>query len=499
MLTTIGIPTQVLTIDWPSSVKPAELPNFESFARKHRYQILGKACRDLEIGSLLLAHHEDDQAETVIMRLMAGHRGAGLMGIKTSSEIPECYGIHGAHQSGLVDNHTKQWHKYQYSHERNILPPEPKTAYPAMISLDNSVHEMSTIPIEEGGIRIYRPMLGFSKSRLIATCQAERMSWFEDVTNKDPTVTTRNAIRHMYDLHSMPVGLAKPSLLALSEKARLRSSILSGKANSWFNRSSLSRFEPGTGILNVRFIDRAQELRDMSLKMRVSSQKEDRQVAALLLRRIITLVTPEEHVHLSALHSAVERIFPELFSLEDPSSPTAFTVAGVKFQISATSKLPEQKPNPATHERLHPQKHEWLVSRQPHTANVDKQPLITVPPSRDLPSKRVWSPWTLYDGRYWIRIQNRTAFPICIRPFRKEDLLDFKKSLADQKTLRNRLKTMAPSDVRWTLPAIVIREINKESVLSLLTLDISVLDVETLVAWEVRYKKVDIEGVIRPR
>lgn len=50
----------------------------EESARRARYAALGDLCREHEVPLLLTAHHEDDQAETVLLQLL---RGAGLPGL----------------------------------------------------------------------------------------------------------------------------------------------------------------------------------------------------------------------------------------------------------------------------------------------------------------------------------------------------------------------------------------------------------------------------------
>ena len=50
----------------------------EESARRERYAALGGLCREYGVPLLLTAHHEDDQAETVMMQLL---RGAGLPGL----------------------------------------------------------------------------------------------------------------------------------------------------------------------------------------------------------------------------------------------------------------------------------------------------------------------------------------------------------------------------------------------------------------------------------
>src|SRR5271167_2468385 len=93
-LTRLGINTNVLQVEWPKNIGPSQSTNFESLARNYRYRILGNACREFNLRNLLLAHHGDDQYETVMMRLISGHGPLGLLGMKPNNRIPECYGIY---------------------------------------------------------------------------------------------------------------------------------------------------------------------------------------------------------------------------------------------------------------------------------------------------------------------------------------------------------------------------------------------------------------------
>ena len=52
--------------------------SIEQEARRARYAALGALCREHNVDLLMTAHHQDDQAETVLLQLM---RGAGLPGL----------------------------------------------------------------------------------------------------------------------------------------------------------------------------------------------------------------------------------------------------------------------------------------------------------------------------------------------------------------------------------------------------------------------------------
>jgi tRNA(Ile)-lysidine synthase len=405
------------------------------------------------------------------MRLIAGHGRAGLVGIKEQGGIPECYGIHGVYESGGL----------QVS---NFTYPR-KTGHPVLKQPN----------IETGGIKIYRPMLSFSKDRLIATCKYEKMEWFEDHTNKDPTLTKRNAIRHMYNSHSMPAALSKPALLDLSRRMKDSVSNEDALVSLLLSKSTINSFNTRTGTVKVRF--------PTAVHIRAASgdtKADCRHIAAKLLRRALFLVSPLEHIKLATLDGAVTQIFP---SLMDPqkqvTSPKPLTVASVYLQpIHKSIRGPEsvdRSPNQLVQQI---NTTNWLLSRQPYS-NSSNLPIIPIPP----PDGNTWTPWQLFDGRYWIRIQylNSSYGPsLIIRPFRASDLKRFKASLDehDQRMLDNlRFSTSTKGNIRWTVPALVMRGPSNEQkhVLALPTLGVHEKIADMWVKWEVRYKKVELPGI----
>jgi tRNA(Ile)-lysidine synthase len=81
----LGVPHQTLPADW------AEAPdtNIQAAARAMRYRRLNEWAIDRGIAAIATAHHADDQAETLLMRLMRGSGVGGLGGTRARRALSE--------------------------------------------------------------------------------------------------------------------------------------------------------------------------------------------------------------------------------------------------------------------------------------------------------------------------------------------------------------------------------------------------------------------------
>ncbi|KAJ0322828.1 hypothetical protein COL5a_008655 [Colletotrichum fioriniae] len=494
------------TVNWKAegvTGDPNLLPNVESLARRVRYRRLGTLCLAMHVESIFLAHHQDDQYETVLMRLLAGHGSRGLRGMLKAGNIPECYDMHGVYESGHVDDQMMRMPqisfrppKRDWRHMRRQLVSElDLDLYGAELraGLQTGWHEgpyvggeddssasdwlfsaassasakarvaaaarnMTRIRTEDAGVMIYRPLLEFSKDRLIATCEANNVRWFEDATNKDVTLTTRNAVRHMVRNHRLPAALRKENVLRMSARCGAKLRGLEQEAERWIKRQVVAEFEPNVGTLVVRLPElcvfgsgpgRGRERGRKSANDGVRRElrlAHRRAVAGFVVKRLVAFVSPDRNPpQHTSLQNIVAKLFPTLVEGSPSSSvptapPKAFNQASILFLPLAPSKwylvrepYPTLHPLPQTtftttsnisdkhrHPTFPPTQWESpedaeYMSRE-RLAALDRLPLPQ-PRFRETRRWYAWRRFKLWDGRFWIRVRGRVKAYFRIAPF----------------------------------------------------------------------------------
>lgn len=80
----LGVPHTILIVDWAEKPETA----IQEQARAERYRLLGQWLADRDLKALATAHHADDQAETLVMRLNRGSGARGLAGMRPIARVP---------------------------------------------------------------------------------------------------------------------------------------------------------------------------------------------------------------------------------------------------------------------------------------------------------------------------------------------------------------------------------------------------------------------------
>ncbi|KAG8921511.1 protein with putative role during mitosis [Tulasnella sp. 417] len=161
----LDIPNVAMSIPWsqpPFPSKPLPGQAIEEVARAARSQLLFDAMQQHQCDVLVMGHHADDQVETVLMRLL--RRSRPSEDAATGSEV------------ALHTATTRPYRRWGMG-----LKSQPGSlGWAGLPGMDKW---------------IIRPLLSLPKDSLIATCTGNNLDYVEDVTNFNPALTPRNAVR----------------------------------------------------------------------------------------------------------------------------------------------------------------------------------------------------------------------------------------------------------------------------------------------------------------
>ncbi|WP_039834162.1 tRNA lysidine(34) synthetase TilS [Paenibacillus sonchi] len=173
----LGLPFELAEFDIPSLVKESGLGP-EGAAREKRYQFLIDTAHRYAARSVALAHHADDQAETVLMRLLRGSGPSGLAGMR--------------------------WKR------------------------------------TEKKVELIRPFLRINKTALVSLCRQEGLPYAEDASNL-MTEYRRNAVRlNLIPALEAFNPKVRQSLLQLSEIVQAEDEYMEAAAQKYFNELVLA-------------------------------------------------------------------------------------------------------------------------------------------------------------------------------------------------------------------------------------------------------------------
>ncbi|KLJ05845.1 hypothetical protein EMPG_10734 [Blastomyces silverae] len=517
----LGFDPSILTLSWPGGAHPSSFTDFETVARKLRYQVLGKACKEYNSRALFLGHHLDDNVETVLSRIARGQRQAtGLKGVASVGHIPECHSIYGVAESGSSVRLVDAQRRVKSAGARDRYGRSSKRLQPDHYSTTRPPHhfrEDLALPIADGGIYLFRPLNSFPKSRLTSTCLQNNIQFVNDRTNFDPTLTSRNTVRHLLSNGMLPRALQAPSILQLIENSQRISDELIKETNAFLEKVRVLKLDLRTGSLVIDFPG-PRVMEDIGMSQGVSIQSSPpklQKILAMVLRRLFDIVSPapKSDIPLEKFTTALQTVFPAPTTASSKASAPLttqdiFTVGGVKFEpVTPSRQCAGAKVIPL--KSFVPRKQNdgygsntWLLTRPLYSRRVS-MPVSTF--DLQLPNLSVaeydaanpsWSPWQLWDNRHWIRVRvepanlkhpaekesfeyNGMNIPVVVRPMEGPDLADVRRrlvkytwflsgnhsdamksdvpsfpTLKGRKQLDDLLQYHAPGDLRYTIPVI---------------------------------------------
>ena len=173
----LKLPFESRTVDVRARMKSANC-SMEMAARELRHQALAEIARNVGAKWIATAHHADDQAELVLLRLL---RGTGLDGLGGMGEI-------------------------------DVAPYDP-------------------------ALQIIRPLLGVTRSEIVAWAARRELAFREDTSNAS-TDPLRNRVRHqllpLLEKEYQPQ--VATSLLRVSEIARASGELIRAEAETWLRK-----------------------------------------------------------------------------------------------------------------------------------------------------------------------------------------------------------------------------------------------------------------------
>lgn len=479
-----GLQSTILPLEWPKGAKPAELDSFETQARRLRYRALGQACRDHKIQMLLLAHHADDVAESMLQNILRLGDHPASWNLRAmqgkASNIPECWGMYGVCQSGDEQNETVREDGIHNDHSSKAAG----IAY---------AREQEFMRCENGGVKVYRPLLSFSKAKIQVTGKKYGLDWVEDETNSDVTKTTRNAIRSLLGAQRLPKAISTNSLLTLHDNAKQRIEDIEKRGQELFHRAEILLWDIRSGRLIIRL---------------PHQRVVDKMGTLSFLKSLFEMVSPQQRVPISSLVRALHCMFFQKSQSQDKGQANAtfkFATSGV---LAERRERPHEGP-PCGYEHLDLDPlFTWILTRAPFR-RLEEPDSIIIPglkhetsllhngteasfPGTEQQAKALWSAWKLWDGRFWIRVCNYAGYDLEVRAFSTEDWSSLARKLSHDeiKALRRELAAAAPGSVQYTLP-VVAHTGRLKKICAFPTLHHRIGTLAQGLSWEVRYKYVD--------
>ena len=177
----LNVEHRTFIIPWSKHPYPAfpDPASTELHARRARMRALFDQMSEEGAAAIAFGHHADDQVETVMMRYSSGSRVLGLRGMLPVRR----WGM------GSSDGDRELDFFGEAGMSRWVV--RPFLSVPKV-----SIYGFDCQLVSDSNLR---------KARLLSTCKQHGLEYAVDKTNFDPTVTSRNAIRHLLETYTARV------------------------------------------------------------------------------------------------------------------------------------------------------------------------------------------------------------------------------------------------------------------------------------------------------
>jgi len=164
LCSSLAVPLHIEHVD----IAPLREHGIEAAARKLRHAAFAKQACDF----IALAHHADDQAETLLLQLL---RGAGVKGVAAMPFIKR------------VAQHTPS--PLEVTNDLAVVVGQPSQMASSSIREGGGEGDKTQSPV------LLRPLLHCSRHEILDYATAENLQWIEDESNADDSYP-RNFLRH---------------------------------------------------------------------------------------------------------------------------------------------------------------------------------------------------------------------------------------------------------------------------------------------------------------
>ena len=442
-------------MQWPEGIPSS---SFETEARLKRYRLLANASIRTGVTRLFLGHHQDDQIETILMRLIRGQKGslACFQGMTDHLPIPHCEDIffNDISEGRRSINDFLQLHtdKFRSSTKpRRFRKDFRKARYESFSikNLDDNIYVAGRL-----GITLYHPLLDFSKERILSTCEANDIPYVSDPTNFDPKLTLRNAVRHLISNYKLPRAISKENILRMHRKSKERVEVIKDECNAFSKAARLVSLNLWSGALVIR----------LPKYLHLLEWQDPKTPASYLSRlfQVISPAHPEDKTTFTSQATAVS-LFPVLadMSSENPKATPSKTFTADQVLLTRVEPGAKDQDSEITTT--------WRLSRQPfdlHHYLSATHSFTHDSTADDGLGLTFRSQWLFWDHRYWIQIRcsSISYLQSCIiRPYRISDSENLRTHL-ERHSKRSLLlfeallAEVAPGKDRYTLPVIADAE-----------------------------------------